>query len=120
MRASTKSCRSSAPPAATWTSPSSAAANWIPVITRPSGADAGGDTVNYSHRYFAEGKLTTIYGGEECLLTPTPIDSLGHAYAAATAALGFTPLRHEGKITGLAASGEPVVGREIAAHFCVD
>jgi len=83
-------------------------------------ADAGGDTVNYSHRYFAEGKLTTIYGGEECLLTPTPIDSLGHAYAAATAALGFTPLRHEGKVTGLAASGEPVVGREIAAHFCVD
>ena len=31
-------------------------------------ADAGGDTVNYSHRHFADGVLTTIYGGEECLL----------------------------------------------------
>jgi len=39
-------------------------------------ADAGGDTVNYSHRYFADGHLKTIYGGEECLLTPLPIDSI--------------------------------------------
>lgn len=32
-------------------------------------------------------------------------DSLGNLYAAATKALGFKPLRHEGKITGLAAYG---------------
>jgi carbamoyltransferase len=83
-------------------------------------ADAGGDTVNYSHRYFSGGALTTVYGGEECLLTPTPIDSLGHAYGAATAALGFTPLRHEGKLTGLAASGQPVAAQEIIVHFSVD
>ena len=31
-------------------------------------ADAGSDTVNYSHRHFANGALKTIYG-EECLLT---------------------------------------------------
>ncbi len=31
-------------------------------------ADGGGDTVNYSHRHFADGALTTIYGGEDCLL----------------------------------------------------
>jgi len=33
-------------------------------------ADAGGDTVNYSHQHFANDTLKTIYGGEECLLTP--------------------------------------------------
>ncbi len=65
-------------------------------------ADAGGDTVNYSHRHFANGVLKTIYGGEECLLTPLPIDSIGYAYMAMTAALGFIPMRHEGKLTGLA------------------
>jgi carbamoyltransferase len=83
-------------------------------------ADAGGDSVNYSHRHFADGKLTTIYGGEECLVSPLPIDSLAHAYMAMTAALGFIPLRHEGKLTGLAAYGEPVLAEKIAAHFSVD
>jgi carbamoyltransferase len=83
-------------------------------------ADAGGDTVHYSYRHFADGRLKTIYGGEECLLTPLPVDSLGHAYAAATAALGFIPLRHEGKLTGLAALGTPVLAERIGAHFPVD
>jgi carbamoyltransferase len=83
-------------------------------------ADAGGDTVNYSHRHFADGVLTTIYGGEECLLTPLPVDSLGHAYMAMTAALGFTPIRHEGKLTGLAAFGQSVLADQIAARFSVD
>ena len=83
-------------------------------------ADAGGDTVNYSHRHFAHGALTTIYGGEECLLTPLPVDSLGHAYMAMTAALGFTPIRHEGKLTGLAAFGQPVVADKLGARFFVD
>jgi carbamoyltransferase len=83
-------------------------------------ADAGGDTVNYSHRHFANATLKTIYGGEECLLTPLPVDSLAHAYMAMTAALGFIPLRHEGKLTGLAAFGRPVLAEKIAAHFSVD
>src|SRR5262249_43076848 len=83
-------------------------------------ADAGGDTVNYSHRHFANGKLTTIYGGEECLLTPLPIDSIAYAYMTMTAALGFTPLRHEGKLTGLAAYGQPTLANKIAKHFLVD
>ena len=42
-------------------------------------ADAGGDTVNYSHRVFADGKLTTIYGGEECRFVPQPVDSAGRS-----------------------------------------
>ena len=83
-------------------------------------ADGGGDTVNYSHRHFADGKLTTIYGGEECLLTPQPFESLGHAYETVTGALGFIPRRHEGKLTGLAAFGKPIVAEKIAAHFSVN
>jgi carbamoyltransferase len=42
-------------------------------------ADAGGDSVHYSHRRFARDTLTTIYGGDECLLGPQPVDSLGWA-----------------------------------------
>jgi carbamoyltransferase len=83
-------------------------------------ADAGGDTVNYSHRHFANGTLKTIYGGEECLLTPLPIDSIAYAYMTMTAALGFIPLRHEGKLTGLAAYGQPILADKIAARFFVD
>ena len=83
-------------------------------------ADARGDNVNYSHRHLRDGRLTTIYGGEECLLTPLPIDSIGHAYALVTEAIGFVPLRHEGKLTGLAAFGQPAVADKIAAHFSVD
>jgi carbamoyltransferase len=37
--------------------------------------------------------------------TPT-IDSLGYFYGSITAALGFTPHRHEGKVLGLAAAGK--------------
>lgn len=83
-------------------------------------ADAGGDSVHYSHRHFAANTLTTIYGGEECLLAPQPVDSLGWAYAHATAALGFIPFRHEGKLTGLAAFGKPTLHERIASHFSVD
>jgi carbamoyltransferase len=83
-------------------------------------ADAGGDSVHFSHRRFADDTLTTIYGGEDCLLVPPPVDSLGRAYAIATEALGFIPLRHEGKLTGLAAFGEPVAAEQIASRFSID
>jgi carbamoyltransferase len=83
-------------------------------------ADGGGDTVNYSHRSFADGAIKTIYGGEECLFINQPIDSLGRAYSAATLALGFRINRHEGKLTGLAALGEPVCAAEIGSYFRVD
>ena len=33
-------------------------------------------------------------------------DSVGHFYSAVTAALGYVPVKHEGKITGLAAYGQ--------------
>jgi carbamoyltransferase len=83
-------------------------------------ADGGGDTVNYSHRHFANGRLTDLYGGDDCLTQWPPIDSLGQAYAAATGALGFRPYRHEGKLTGLAALGQPRFAERIGARFRVD
>lgn len=83
-------------------------------------ADGGGDNVYYSYRHLADGRLTTIYGGDDCLMTPEPVDSLGQAYGAATKALGFMRNRHEGKLTGLAAVGRPVVADEIGGYFSVD
>src|SRR5215831_17543257 len=83
-------------------------------------SDGGGDTVNHSHRHFANGAIKTIYGGDECLTTPPPIDSLGHAYGVATRALGFRDNRHEGKLTGLSATGKPIHAERIARHFYVD
>ncbi len=83
-------------------------------------ADGAGDTVNYSHRHFANEQLKTIYGGEECWHTPLPPDSLGQLYQAVTLVLGFRPNRHEGKVTGLAAMGEPVLYDQIAPYFWVD
>lgn len=83
-------------------------------------ADGGGDNVHYSHRHFANGALTNIYGGEDTILTPAVEDSLGKMYGAATKALGFRRVRHEGKVTGLAAMGNPVRAAELAAKFSVD
>ncbi len=83
-------------------------------------SDGGGDTVNHSHRHFANGAIKTIYGGDECLTTPPPIDSLGQAYAAATRALGFRENRHEGKLTGLSAMGKPIYAEQIRKHFHID
>jgi carbamoyltransferase len=83
-------------------------------------SDGGGDTVNHSHRHFANGAIKTTYGGDECLTMPSPVDSLGHAYAAATRALGFRQNRHEGKLTGLSAMGQPIYAEQISKHFHVD
>jgi carbamoyltransferase len=83
-------------------------------------ADGGGDNVHYSHRHFAGGKLRTLYGGEDTILTPAVEDSLGKMYGAATKALGFRRVRHEGKLTGLSAMGKPVVAEALQAKFSVD
>jgi carbamoyltransferase len=83
-------------------------------------ADGGGDTVNYSHRHFANGEIKDIYGGDDWLTKWPAIDSLGQAYCAATEALGFRPNRHEGKLTGLSAVGQPIFAEQIGARFWVD
>ena len=82
--------------------------------------DGGGDNTHYSMRLFRDGQITDLYGTEASYLAPRRIDSLGRAYGAVTAALGWTRNRHEGKVTGLAALGEPSLYDEMAARFRVD
>jgi carbamoyltransferase len=83
-------------------------------------ADGGGDNVQYSIRRFDGTEIATLAGGDEALAGPARVDSLGLAYGFATQALGFKINRHEGKLTGLAAYGDPVLYDEFAAHFRVD
>ena len=83
-------------------------------------SDGGGDNVQYSHRIFRDSELRALYGGDECFAAPMRIDSLGLAYGYATQALGWRINRHEGKLTGLAALGQPTAAAAIAAHFNVD
>ncbi|MBI1276195.1 hypothetical protein GC177_09530 [bacterium] len=83
-------------------------------------ADGGGDNVHYSHRVLKNGELADLYGGDEELMKPKRVDSIGLAYGYATQALGFKINRHEGKLTGLAAYGQPTLYDEMAKHFSVD
>ncbi len=83
-------------------------------------ADGGGDNVQYSHRVFRDGALHSLFGDDRWLLPEKRIDSLGLAYGYATQALGYRINRHEGKLTGLAALGEPSLYDEIARHFRLD
>ncbi|MBM3508776.1 MAG: hypothetical protein FJX61_01370 [Alphaproteobacteria bacterium] len=83
-------------------------------------ADGGGDNVQYSHRVLKDGRLATLAGDDDGLVAPLRIDSLGLAYGFATQALGFKINQHEGKLTGLAALGEPSLAAALAGHFRVD
>jgi len=53
------------------------------------------------------------------LLGPSEDASLAFAYGIVTVALGFRMFRHEGKVTGLAAYGEPVVFDRLVSQFSV-
>ena len=83
-------------------------------------ADGAGDNVNYSHRVFKNGQITTLFGDDRWLHQPYRIDSLARAYANVTEALGFRPLHHEGKVTGLAAWGKPALRESFASHFTMN
>src|SRR5207244_6988603 len=75
---------------------------------------------SYSARSFDDGQLTSLFGDEETLLEPYRGGSVALAYGIVTQAVGFRMLRHEGKITGLAAFGEPIFYHDLAEHFAVD
>lgn len=47
----------------------------------------------------------------------TSMDSLGYFYGRITGLLGFEPMRHEGKITGLAARGNPYPALELCQNM---
>ena len=83
-------------------------------------ADGCGDNVHYSHRVLQDGQLSCLFGGEDMTLKPRRVDSLGLAYGFTTQALGYRMNRHEGKLTGLAAFGEPSRAADLGGHFSVD
>src|SRR5262245_15511016 len=84
-------------------------------------ADGVGDNVSYSIRTLKHGELRCHFGDDRWLLQRGPLrSSVAWAYGFATKLCGFTMFRHEGKLTGLAAYGEPLLAADIARHFWVD
>lgn len=83
-------------------------------------ADGGGDNAFSSARSFRDGMVQELFGGDETLLQQrSNANSLGLAYGVATEMLGFRMMRHEGKVTGLAACGQPRFYPALAEHFTV-
>ena len=72
-------------------------------------------------RRLRDGRLTDVFGGErDSVSFRRPQhggDSLGNLYYFVTEATGFKPLRHEGKVLGLAAFGEPVHAEAMKANY---
>jgi len=83
-------------------------------------ADGYGDNVNYSQRIFRDGGISCLFGDDRLLLGDYRNDSIARAYMYVTEALGFKPLHHEGKITGLAAFGKPLLADRFREPFTVD
>jgi carbamoyltransferase len=82
-------------------------------------ADGSGDHVYYSHYLMQDGKLTNLYGDDRWLRQNDGSGSLGLAYGCFTEALGWKMNRHEGKLTGLAAYGEPTLLPEMLRHYSI-
>jgi carbamoyltransferase len=81
-------------------------------------ADGIGDNVSYSIRTLKDGRLDCLFGGDEWLtVRNAPQNSLATVYGQATMAAGFRMWRHEGKLTGLSARGEPRLRDAFARHF---
>lgn len=84
-------------------------------------ADGVGDNVSYSIRSLKDGQLNCHYGDDRWLLQRGPRrSSIAWAYGYATQECGFSMFRHEGKLTGLAAYGEPILADAINKHFWID
>ena len=80
-------------------------------------SDGIGDNVSYSMRTLKDGRLECYYGDERWFTQRLNDTGLASAYGYATTACGFRMLRHEGKLTGLAAYGTPKLADEMAAQF---
>ncbi|MBO6782176.1 MAG: hypothetical protein JJ899_02735 [Alphaproteobacteria bacterium] len=83
-------------------------------------ADGAGDNVHYSIGHARGGHIENFYGDDRWLFEARDINSLGLAYGYVTQALGFRMNRHEGKITGLAAFGEPELLEDFEGRFHLD
>ncbi|MDF1589824.1 MAG: carbamoyltransferase N-terminal domain-containing protein [Gammaproteobacteria bacterium] len=83
-------------------------------------SDGGGDGVYYSARILNDNnEIVCLYGDDRHFSTQNYTNSLALAYGYSTEACGFRRNRHEGKLTGLAAYGEPDLYEKMAAHFTV-
>jgi carbamoyltransferase len=81
-------------------------------------ADGIGDNISYSIRSLRDGHLDLHYGDDRLLARRRAThDSLATAYGFATMACGFRMWRHEGKLTGLSARGEPKLADAFSRHF---
>ena len=81
-------------------------------------ADGFGDNVSYSIRSLADGKLDCYYGDDRQLLAKkVHKNGLALAYGCATKACGFRINRHEGKLTGLAARGQPTLAPAFSRYY---
>jgi carbamoyltransferase len=80
-------------------------------------SDGIGDNVSYSIRALNKGKLECFYGDDRWLGQTLCESGLASAYGYATVACGFRMLRHEGKLTGLAAYGKPTLSEEMATKL---
>lgn len=63
-------------------------------------SDGRGDFMSFTVSYMTPDETTFHYRGSS-------VDSLGFFYGRITGLLGYRPHRHEGKVTGLAAHGDP-------------
>lgn len=68
--------------------------------------DGKGDGLSHRSCIIEDGKIKVISKSKD-------YDSIGLFYMAATQYLGFIPLRHEGKVTGLAAYGDHKIIKDI-------
>ena len=66
-------------------------------------ADGRGDFESLTISIFNRNKINPL----KKIYSATSSDSLGFFYGRITGLLGFTPMKHEGKITGLSAHGDP-------------
>ena len=86
-------------------------------------SDGGGDRTFYSARVVRDGRLTELFGGEaesrSYRRTQSKADSMGFLYHNVTRALGFRPLRHEGKVLGLAAFGKHIYAPVLRGFYRV-
>lgn len=82
-------------------------------------ADGIGDNISYSAMLAHGRQLDVLFGGDATLLERYQANSLGLLYSYFTDALGFIWTRHEGKLTGLAGFGKPVLSDEIVRRFVV-
>ena len=80
-------------------------------------SDGAGDNISYSMRGLRNGRLECFWGDDRQLLPFVPDSGLANAYGAATIACGFRTLRHEGKLTGLVAYGQPEIADQLSALF---